>query len=308
MPILENSPWRKQYFEAVACPDDVTIPTDDDVAYALYPDHRWVYNKLLICQTQGLRHAPHGIEPAEFPVFSKPIYNLRGMGAGIRTIRSLVEYERHQAPGYMWMELLTGEHVSTDVAVVAGVPVWWRHAIGVPLGDGAFDYWAVLAEPRPEIEHHCRSWLLDHLKAYTGMMNLETIGGKIIDAHLRFTDQWPDLYGRDWIDRLIELYAHKRWLDADANPRIGYSIVLSGEHGPRYRMIDPTLVAALRSEFEVLSIQFTFYENKVPEAHAMPPGGFRLAVINCWDLDVGLACRRRLAPLFSARIQDSRLK
>jgi hypothetical protein len=306
MPILENSPWRKQYFEGVACPNDVTIPTDDDVAYALYPDHRWVYNKLLICETQGLRHAPHGIAPVEFPVFSKPIYNLRGMGIGTRTIRSFAEYERHQTPGHMWMELLTGQHVSTDVAVVAGVPVWWRHAIGVPLGNGVFDYWIVSAEARPEIERHCRSWLLGHLKNYTGMMNFETIGGKIIDAHLRFTDQWPDLYGRGWIESLVELYAHKHWRDADAPARTGYSVVLSGEHGPHYRMIDPSLVAALRSEFEISSIQFTFHEDKPPEAHAMPPGGFRLAIINCWDLDAGMACRRKLAPLFSRRVRDSR--
>src|SRR5437868_14151919 len=148
MPILEHSPWRRQYFEAAACPDDVVIPTDDDVAYALHPDHRWVYNKLLVCQTQSLRHAPHGIAPREFPVFSKPIYNLRGMGTGIRVMSSLADYERLQAPGHMWMELLSGEHVSTDVAVVAGVPVWWRHAVGLPLEGGAFDYWIVLAAPR----------------------------------------------------------------------------------------------------------------------------------------------------------------
>lgn len=29
MPIVEKDPWRQQYFEHVACPDDVVIPTDD---------------------------------------------------------------------------------------------------------------------------------------------------------------------------------------------------------------------------------------------------------------------------------------
>ena len=122
MAIIENDPWRQQYFAGVACPDDVTIPTDDALAYTLYPAHRWIYNKLLICETQGLAHAPHGIPPSEFPVFSKPIYNLRGMGAGGKVISSLTEYEREQTPGHMWMQLLVGEHVSTDVAVVEGEP------------------------------------------------------------------------------------------------------------------------------------------------------------------------------------------
>ncbi len=30
----------------------------------------------------------------------------------------------------------------------------------------------------------------------------------------------------------------------------------------------------------------------------MPPGGFRLALVNCWDLQAGLAVRERLKRLF----------
>jgi hypothetical protein len=30
----------------------------------------------------------------------------------------------------------------------------------------------------------------------------------------------------------------------------------------------------------------------------MPPGGFRLAVINCWNLDAGLRAREELALTF----------
>jgi hypothetical protein len=32
----------------------------------------------------------------------------------------------------------------------------------------------------------------------------------------------------------------------------------------------------------------------------MPPGGFRLAVVNCWDLSVGLRAREDLKNHFSA--------
>jgi hypothetical protein len=44
MPIIENDPWRQQYFHGVACPEDVVIPTDDALAYTLYPARRWIYN------------------------------------------------------------------------------------------------------------------------------------------------------------------------------------------------------------------------------------------------------------------------
>jgi hypothetical protein len=48
----------------------------------------------------------------------------------------------------------------------------------------------------------------------------------------------------------------------------------------------------------VSSVQITFHEDRDPPLHAMPPGGFRLAIINGWNLDVGLAARNRLRTYF----------
>ena len=58
-PYLGVDPWRWQYFEGEPCPDDVVVPIDDATGWTLYPRHRWVYNKLLICETQrpGVRPA-----------------------------------------------------------------------------------------------------------------------------------------------------------------------------------------------------------------------------------------------------------
>jgi hypothetical protein len=47
-------------------------------------------------------------------------------------------------------------------------------------------------------------------------------------------------------------------------------------------------------------VQVTFHEGAPPAAHAMPPGGFRLAIVNCWDLAVGRRVRSALAELFTA--------
>jgi hypothetical protein len=298
MPIVERDPWRTQYFEGVRCPESVVVPTDDGDAYALFPDHRWVYNKLLIAESQGLACAPHGLAPPAFPVFSKPIYNMRGMGTGSRVIRSLDDWQRRQAPGHMWMQLLEGEHVSSDAAVIDGEPRWWRHATGKPLRGGTFDYWTVHAAPRPAIESYCGAWLEKHLRGYTGMVNFETIGGRIIECHLRFSDQWPDLYGAGWVDAAVRLYTEGAWSYADAGRRTGYSVVLFGAHGVSYS-IERDKVREIAAEYpEVTSVQITFHADKPPEAHAMPPGGFRLAIVNCWDLDAGFDLRDRLALRF----------
>ena len=43
------------------------------------------------------------------------------------------------------------------------------------------------------------------------MANFETIGGRIIEVHLRFADQWPDLYGTGWVDALIAPLCDGAW-------------------------------------------------------------------------------------------------
>lgn len=298
MPIYEEDPWRMQYFKRVECPADVHIPTDDPDAYTRNPQHRWVYNKLTVAESQGLTCAPHGVEPAMYPIFSKPIINLRGMGMGSCILSSPPEYLQRQTPGHFWMTLLSGEHVSSDVAVADGEMVWIRHTIGASLAGGTFDHWSVDTRTRPLLESHCRQWIRGHLSGYTGMLNLESIGDRLIEVHLRFTDQWPDLYGEDWLTAVVRLYQHGVWDWREADRRVGYSVVLFGPHGRQYRHPPTDLVASLTAVSGISSIQITFHEDRPASLHSMPPGGFRLAIINCWDLDAGCQARRRLAQTF----------
>jgi hypothetical protein len=298
MPICEIDPWRMQYFERAACPADVFISTEDSDSWNWYPRHRWVYDKVAVALSQGLAAAPHGVEPPGFPVFSKPITNLKGMGVGSRVLRTSADYVRHYAPGHMWMTLLDGRHVSSDVAVVDGRATWWRHATGKPAAEGTFDHWTVHAAADPEIEARAGDWVAQHLAGYTGMINLETIGGQIIEVHLRFADQWPDLYGAGWVEALVRLYQHGRWDYPDTDRRDGFSVVLFGPHGPHYRHPPRALIDEIRAMPAVASVQITFHENKAPDQHAMPPGGFRLAIVNCFDLSVGESARERLRAFF----------
>jgi hypothetical protein len=145
---------------------------------------------------------------------------------------------------------------------------------------------------------YCGAWIRRHLGRYTGMVNIETIGGRMIEVHLRLSDQWPDLYGAGWVEALIRLYAEGRWVFDDCDRRDGYSVVLFAPHGLRYRHPPPALVTHVRQLPEVSSVQITFHEDKPPTQHAMPPGGFRLAIVNCFDLAVGKAARDRLRAFF----------
>lgn len=300
MPFLGVDPWRTQYFDPVPCPPDLAIPIDEASAWALYPERRWIHNKLAICETQGLAHGPHGVMPERFPVFSKPIYNMRGMGTGGRVIASARDYRQRIEPGHMWMTLLTGAHVSTDVALAAGRPVWWRHATGVPAGGGTFDRWVIHARRRPALEKSIGAWIARHLRGFSGVVNFETIGGRIIECHLRMAEQWLDLNGEGWLEAVVDLYATGRWRWQEGERRTGYSIVLFGAHERRWS-IDPALVQSLRARPGVASIQITFDPKKAPAAHAMPPGGFRLAIVNCRNLERGRRVRAALRAGFVSR-------
>jgi hypothetical protein len=296
MPICEADPWRLQYFAHVKTA--ANIPTEDSDAWQWYPAHRWVYNKLAVALSQDLDAGPHGTPPPRFPVFSKPIINLKGMGVGSRVLHSQAHYDEHYAPGHFWMTLLEGRHVSSDVAVVDGEPAWWRHVTGKPAGEGTFDYWIVHAEPDADIEEHCGNWVRKNLVGYTGMLNVETIGRKIIEAHLRFADQWPDLYGPGWVDAVVGLYERQEWDFYDDDRSEGYSVVLFGPNGRSYRHPPSALVEAIKHMPGISSVQITFHEDRAPERHAMPPGGFRLAIVNGFDLEKTLAARARLKEHF----------
>jgi hypothetical protein len=307
MPFCEADPWRLQYFEAIECPSWVRIPTEDPDAYQWYPRQRHIYNKLFLCESQGLACAPHGVIPAEFPVFSKPIFNLRGMGVGSCVLSDPAHYQRHLTPGHLWMKLLSGEHVSTDAAVENGRILWWRHCCGTPAAEGTFDYWTVEAEPRPPLEAYLSGWVARHLEGYTGMLNLETIGGRIIDAHLRFSDQWPDLYGAGWLAAVVGLYRDGRWSFDDRDRRDGYSVAQFGPHGREYAYPPASLLARVRRQPQVSSLQITFHPDRPAAAHPMPPGGFRLAVLNCLDLAAGRAALEPLAEFFGVAVSGSSL-
>ena len=296
MPIHEADPWRLQYFSQVQTA--ANIATEDADAWQWYPAHRWVYDKLAVALSQGLDAGPHGTPPPHFPVFSKPITNLKGMGVGSRVLHSETDYERHYAPGHFWMTLLEGRHVSSDLALVDGEPRWWRHVTGKPAGEGTFDYWIVEAEPDAEIERRAGAWVQKHLAGYTGMLNLETIGATIIEVHLRFADQWPDLYGVGWVQAVARLYESGTWDFPDTDRRRGYSVVLFGPNGIRYRHPPTPLLDEIKRVPGISSLQVTFHEELPPERHSMPPGGFRLAVVNGFDLAAALAVRERLKAHF----------
>jgi len=297
MPFLVRDPWRKQYFEHIECPDPVLIPIDDMDAWGLYPRERHVYDRLYVAGAQGLAAGPHGTEPPFFPIFSKPIINLKGMGIGSRVIATREEYNHSYQAGHFWMPVLEGAHLSTDCVILNGQVRWVRHAQGEPFRNGMFKYWTILDYVDPELLSVISEFSGTHLGQYCGMVNFETIDKNIIEVHLRFADQWCDLYGASWIAALVELYRDHAW-NFNGSAREGYSIPLFADASIHYNQPSSELQARIRSMPDISSLQITFDPTKLNEDHARPPGGMRLALVNSWTLSSGLAAIDLLATAF----------
>jgi hypothetical protein len=290
MPILQPDEWRKPFFETEYCPENVIIPTKDPDAYQMNPQHNWAYNKLFVAEKQSIPCGPHGTAIPSYPAFSKPIYNLRSMGAGIEILNNDEHYRKSLKPGYMWSELLIGEHYSTDAAVSSGKVLWIKHTRGIPLDNGTFDYWEL--KENPYLDDYLVRFIEAHFTGYSGMLNLETIGNKIIEVHLRFADQWPDLYGKWFVSSLIDLYTHKSFTVGE-DIKNGYSVVLFDQHR-LYRKPEKTVIETLLAMEGISSIQLPFHEGIHPSFHSMPPGGFRIGIINGFDLEACKNARIRL--------------
>lgn len=299
MPILVRDPWRKQYFDHVRCPEHVVVPIDDMDAWDLYPDARHIYDRLHVALVQGLPAGPHGTTPNQFPLFSKPIINLKGMGIGSRVIPTLLDYEHSYEAGHFWMPVLTGVHVSTDCALIDGTIVWARHATGSVFRDGMFRYWTIHATRDHELIAKLQSFATSELPNYTGMVNFETIDDVIIEAHLRFADQWCDLYGRSWVEAVVQLYDAGQWFFSEAEHE-GFSIPLFADERFEYEVPCQKIQDAIRARSGISSLQITFDPVKANADHARPPGGLRLVLINAWDYLAGMSALDDIAAFFPA--------
>lgn len=249
----------------------LVIPTGDVGAYQFYIKHRWVYNKLELYQTLGYEAFPHGVPITKFPVFSKPIYNLFGMSMNAKAVFSADEHE--YTAGHLWMPVFYGRHISTDYALLDGKIVWSYSMSGHKDEKGSFTHWHFTNS----LQQHEIEWVEEHMTGFTGIINIESIGSKIIEVHLRCSTQFVDLYGNDFIAAMIDLYENKIWSKVErATP--GYSFVV------RIDKSEAVENKSLKFNFpstDKVQIYYTVDENEpLSQFVDNDPYSYRIAVVN----------------------------
>jgi hypothetical protein len=280
MPFVGVLPERRHLFRPEPLRD---LPVSDAAAWRLNPRHRHVYDKLDLALDAGLTAAPCGVSPLELgvgpddEVFVKPIINLAGMGLDARAVPAdSVPME----PGSFWCERLLGAHTSSDCLVQDGEPRWFAHTRGSNQKDGSRPiYWEVGVN-LPDIEAWVGAWVRRNLLGYSGICNIELIGGRPIEAHLRGSNGFFDLYGPAFLPAWVALADGDDFSPPPTIPG-GYVISVFGKAD----LSDANLDAARAVGVEV---------------HPDPSTPGRAAILRCRERDAGFEIYRRL----SGRILD----
>lgn len=190
----------------------VNFPINDTQAWTRYPQFRWLYNKIKICEIQNINHAPMPIETTKFPVVLKPIINLYGMGHNAYKINNLKEFYKYWHSNGFWMECFSGNHYSYDIIILNGKIVFNICFLGIshPKVFGAFSYWESLNQNEKKIPESIQKIIQQHLQKFTGILNVECIGDFVIECHLRMGDL-HELNNRILVESINLLYKKHIW-------------------------------------------------------------------------------------------------
>ncbi|MBI3291082.1 hypothetical protein HYZ76_02250, partial [Candidatus Falkowbacteria bacterium] len=131
-----------------------------------------------------------------------------------------------------------------------------------------------------------------NLSDYTGTVNVETIGGKIIECHLRMGD--IDRLGNVCLmQNIIDIYAGKEWTFKEKIPPF-YLFALWGDWNVKYH-IKKDIAANIGKNL-------TSYQIDNPELYFQnPTGGVRIAITCSYNKNDCIHARDELYQNFSPR-------
>ena len=194
--------------------------SDRDVWTQCSSDWLWIYDKLIVARQQHILAAPAGIPvPRDGWYIIRPITNIRIMGRGARKLFIHKGDDAVVPDGFFWSEVLSGRHISVDYH-------WGRQELTVegfrddPDRLDRFSRWSKVQDRIP-----LPTWLAD-LGQQAQWLNVEYIGDKIIELHLRYNDD----FANHTSDEIIPVWQGESatqprgysWYDSPAGERLGF--------------------------------------------------------------------------------------
>jgi hypothetical protein len=181
--------------------------SDQDVYDSCPAEWLWIYDKLILARRQGIAAGPAGIPvPWSGEYVIRPITNIRMMSRGAQILWMEKGDSETVPDGFFWSQVLEGPHVSVDYH-------WGEQHLTVqgfrddPRRLDRFSRWCRTDVDRPLPE------MLHDFKDRQEWINVEYIGDRVIEIHLRYNDDFRNHNS----DEIIPV-----WQGQDATPPPGY--------------------------------------------------------------------------------------
>jgi hypothetical protein len=196
------------------------MPVFDGVAYKLYPEHNFVYDKLWVVRSQGLPcgrlEKLKGKENSvEYPIFIKPRYgHLSASSKNCFKIHSAKELQKYL--GYkhmMWSGFLDANETMTDFVMLHGKIV---HQITYKYSEkqnGFTDDWKLIS-PYSEPPESITGWVQNYMKDFTGVVNVQYRAESIIEVGLRLSRGGAYIVStqnKALIENINNIFLYQKW-------------------------------------------------------------------------------------------------
>jgi hypothetical protein len=193
------------------------LMSDSDVWEFVEVDDLWLSDKLILSKKLGYYCGPAGVAPTKNGVYIvRPCVNYRMMSAGL--MRLFINEGQDVIPnGFFWCEMFEGRHLSFDYH-------WGEQVLAV---EGfkenlqRFLYWK-----KANDKFSLPSFLEPIAKKYE-WLNIEVIGDKIIEVHLRFNDDFANHEGNIVVPvwRGEEIDKTKEFYSSPCGDRVGFYVI-----------------------------------------------------------------------------------
>lgn len=186
--------------------------SDADVWEFINPDDLWIYDKLIL--SKKLRHecGPAGVAPRWISNYVvRPCVNFKMMGHGA-TIQHLTPDSYDIPHGYFWCEMFNGRHLSFDFHL--GKQVLAVEGFRDDPNDlTRFSKWTKVND---QFE---LPLILQQIADRYAYLNVETVGGKVIEVHLRYNDDFRNHDG----DTIIPIWKDN-FYSSPCGDRLGFIV------------------------------------------------------------------------------------
>jgi hypothetical protein len=191
------------------------IPAFDKTAYDIHETYRFVYDKLFIAKSQGVRCGTFKEFDGEFPIFIKPRYGHETSSSkNCYKIYSQEELNKYiHLPNMMWSEFINHTESMTDFVLLNGEIVYQMTYQYSDEQYGFADVWKYISVDNKPPERVVR-WVKQHMTDYTGPLNVQYRSDIIIEVGLRFARSGIYLESTDnkyIIDNINYLWHNKEW-------------------------------------------------------------------------------------------------